>query len=102
MVGGLVFCYANINVMPVLNDAPFADSSSAVNLQQLNNHDTFNSHVNLNRNRIYNSLYKRLPTDAVTIGQEQRLIKRKYGTLILNRNNIAILHKFTTDRLIYP
>ena len=32
----------------------------------------------------------------------QKLIERKYGTLILNRNNIAILHKCATDRLIYP
>ena len=32
----------------------------------------------------------------------QRLIGRKYGTLIFNRNNIAILHKCATDRLIYP
>ena len=31
----------------------------------------------------------------------QRLIGRKYGTLIFNRNNIAILHKCAIDRLIY-
>ena len=32
----------------------------------------------------------------------QRLIGRKYGTFIFNRNNIAILHKCAIDRLIYP
>ena len=31
----------------------------------------------------------------------QRLIKRIYGTLIFNRNNIVILHKCAIDRLIY-
>ena len=93
MVNGLTVSYANMNLMPVLNVAPSADLSSAVNLSQLNNHNTFNSHVNLNRNRINNLLPGRLPTDAITVGQVQRLIGRKYGTLIFNRNNIAILHK---------
>ena len=88
--------------MPVLNVAPSADHTSAVNLSQLTNHNTFNSHVNLNRNRINNLLPGRLSTDAVTVGQVQRLIGRKYGTLIFNRNNIAILHKCAIDRLIYP
>ena len=40
--------------MPVLNVAPYADLTSAVNLSHLNNNNTFNSHVNLNRNRINN------------------------------------------------
>ena len=46
MVGGVSVGYANIMPLPVLNVAPFADISSAVNLSQLNNHNTFNSHVN--------------------------------------------------------
>ena len=79
-----------------------ADLSSAVNLSLLNNNNTFNSHVNLNRYRINNFLPERLTTDAITVGQIQRLIKRKYGTLIFNRNYIAILHKCAIDRLIYP
>ena len=72
-----------------------------MNLSQLNNHNTLNSHVNLNKNRINNLLPGRLLTDAVTVGQVQRLIGRKYDTLIFNRNNIAILHKCAIDRLIY-
>ena len=32
----------------------------------------------------------------------QRSIARKFGTLNLNRNNIAILHKCAIERLIYP
>ena len=51
-----------------------------MNLSQLNNHNTFNSHVNLNRNRINNLLPGRLPTDAIAVGQAQRLIGRKYCT----------------------
>ena len=74
MVGGLAVGYANMNLMPVLNVSPSADLSSAVNLSQLNNHNTFNSHVNLNRNRINNLLPGRLPSDAITVGQVQRLI----------------------------
>ena len=101
MVGGLAVGYANMMIMSILNVSPFADLSSAVNLSQLNNHNTFNSHVNLNRNRIHNLLPGRLTNDAVTVGQVQRLIRRKYGILIFNRNNIAILHKCATDRLIY-
>ena len=76
MVGGIVVGYANMNLLPVLNVAPSADLSSAVNLSQLNNHNTFNSHVNLNRNRINYLLPGRLPTDAITVGQVQRLIGR--------------------------
>ena len=101
IIGGVAVGNANMNLLPVLNVAPSADLSSAVNLLQLNNYNTFNSHVNLNRNRINNILPGRLPTDATTVGQVQRLIARKYGTLIFNRNNIAILHKCATDRLIY-
>ena len=48
MVGGVAVGYANMMAMPVLNVAPSADLSSAVNLSQLNNHNTFNSQVNLN------------------------------------------------------
>ena len=102
MVGGVAVGYANMMAMPVLNVAPSTDISSAVNLSQLNNHNTFNSHLNLNRNRINNLLPGRIATDPVTVGQVQRLIGRKYGTLIFNRNNIAILHKCAFDRLIYP
>ena len=102
MVGDVAVGYANMMAMPVLNVAPSADLSSAVNLSQLNNHKTFNSHVNFISHRINNLLPGRLATDAVTIGQVQKLIGRKYGTLILNRNNIAILHKCAINRLIYP
>ena len=100
MVGGVAVAYANMMAMPVLNVSPSADLSYAVNFSQLNNHNTFNSHVNLNRNRINNLLPGRLSTDGVTVQQVQRLIGRKYGTLIFNRNNIAILHKSAIDRLI--
>ena len=79
--------------MPILDVAPFADLRSAINLLQLTNQNTLNSHLNLNRNRMNNLLPGRLFTDAVTVGQLQRLIKRKFGTLIFNSNNIAILHK---------
>ena len=48
MVGGVAVGYSNMMAMPVLNVALSADLSSAVNLSQLNNHNTFNSHVNLN------------------------------------------------------
>ena len=99
--GGIAVAYANMNFIPILNVAPSADLLSAVNLSQLNNYNTFNSHVNLNKNRINNLLPGRLPSDAITVGQVQRLIGRKYGTLIFNRNNIAILHKCAIDRLIY-
>ena len=88
--------------MPLLHVAPSADLSSAVNFSKLNNHNTFNSHVNLNRNRINNLLPDQLSSDAVNVGQVHKLIGRKYGTLIFNRNNIAILHKCETDRFIYP
>ena len=102
IAGGVAVAYANMNLLPVLNVAPSIDPSSAVNLSQLNNHHTFNSHVNLNRNRINNLLPVRLLTDAITVGQVQRLIGRIYGTLIFNRNNIAILQKCAIDRVIYP
>ena len=101
MIGGVAVGYANMMAMPVLNVAPSADLLSFVNLLQLNNYNTFNSHANLNRNRINNLLPGRLPSDAITVEQVQRLIGRKYGTLIFNRNNIAILHKCANDRLIY-
>ena len=52
MVDGI----ANVMAVPVLNIAPSADFSSAVNLSQLNNHNTFNSHVNLSSHRINNLL----------------------------------------------
>ena len=59
--------YANFNLIPILNVAPSADLSSAVNISQSNNHNTFNSHVNLNRNRINNLLPGRLPSDAINV-----------------------------------
>ena len=74
MGGGVAVGYANMNFIPILNVAPSADLSSAVNLSQLTNHNAFNSHVNLNRNRINNLLPRRLSSDAITIGQVQRLI----------------------------
>ena len=40
--------------------------------------------------------------DADNVGQIQRLIGRKQGTLPVTRNNIAISHKCANDRLIYP
>ena len=46
MVDGLAVGYAYMNLMPVLNVALSANLLSAVNLSQLNNNDTFNSHVN--------------------------------------------------------
>ena len=98
MFVGSAVGYANMNLMPVKNVAPFADLSSSVYLSQLNNHNTFNSHVNLNRNRINNLLFGRLPSDAITVKQVQKLIGRKYGILIFNRNNIAILHKCAFDK----
>ena len=101
MVCGVAVGYANMIAMPVLNVELFADLSSAVNLSLLNNHNTFNSHVNLNRNRINNLLPERLSTDKVAVGQVLRLNGRKYSTLIFNRNNIAILYKCATDRFIY-
>ena len=85
MAGGVAVAYVNMNLLPGLNDAPFADLSSAVNLSQFNNNNTFNSHVNLNRNKINNLLPGRLPSDAITVGQVQRLIGLKYGTFIFNR-----------------
>ena len=102
MVGGLAVGFANMMLMPVRNVAPSADHSSAVNLSHLNNHYNFNSHINLIRNRINNLLPGRLSSDAVNVGQVQRLIGRKYGTLIFNKNNIEILQKCATDRFIYP
>ena len=102
MVACVACGYANMMAMPILNFALSADILSSVNFSQLNNHNTFNSHVNLNRNRINNLLPGRLATDAITVGQVQILICRKYGTLIFNINNIAILHKCAIYRLIYP
>ena len=87
--------------MLVLNVAPSIDLSRAVNVSQLNIHNIFNSHVNLKTNRINNLLYIRLQSDANIVGQVQRLIGGKYGTLIFNSNNIAILNKCAIDRLIY-
>ena len=101
MVGGVAVGYANMNFILILNVTLSAGLSSAVNISQLNNHNTFNTHVNLNINRINNLLLGRLPFDTITEGQVQRLIGRTYGTLIFNRNNIAILHKCAIDRLIY-
>ena len=46
MVGCIAYGYVNMMAMPVLTVAPSANLSSAVNLSQLNNHNTFNSHVN--------------------------------------------------------
>ena len=80
IAGGVAVAYANMNFIPILNVSPSADLSSDVNLSQLNNHYTFNSHVNLNRNRINNLPPGRLPSDAITVGQVQRIIGRKYGT----------------------
>ena len=102
IAGGVAVAYANMNFIPILNVAPSIDLSSAVCVSQLNNLNTFNSHVNLNRNSINNLLPGKLPSDAITVGQVRRLIGRKYGTLIFNRNNIEILHKCAIDRLIYP
>ena len=68
IVGYVAVGYANIMAIPVLNVALSADLSSAVNLSQLNNHNTFNSHVNLNKNRINNLLHGRLPFDAINVG----------------------------------
>ena len=102
MVGGVALYYANIMEMPLLNVTISAKLSSAVNYSQLNDHNIYNSLVSLNRNRIKNLQPGRLPSDAIIVGQVQRLIGRKNGKLIFNRNNIAILHKCATDRLIYP
>ena len=77
IVGDVAVFYPNMMAMPVLNVAPSPDLSSAVNLSQLNNHNTFISHVNLNRNRINNLLPGRLTNDTVTVGQLQRLIGYK-------------------------
>ena len=74
MVGGVAVGYANMMLMAILNVSPSIDPSSAVNLSQLNNHNSVNSHVNLNRNRINNLLPGRLSTDAVNLGKIQRLI----------------------------
>ena len=93
MVGGEAVNYANMMGMPVLNVAPSADFTSAVNLSQLNNYNSFNSNVNLNRNRINNLIAGRASMNAVNVRQIQCLIGGKYGTLTYNRNNIAILDK---------
>ena len=87
--------------MPVLNVDSSADLSSALNISQLRNHNSLNSNVNLNRNRIIHLLFKGLTNDSVTIGQGQRLIGRKYGIYMFNRNNIAILNKYANDYFIY-
>ena len=42
IAGGVAVAYANMNLLPVLNVAPSINPSSAVNLSQLNNHNTFN------------------------------------------------------------
>ena len=47
-----------------------------MNFSQLNNHKTFNLHVNFNKYKPNNILPVRLPTDAITVGQAQRLIGR--------------------------
>ena len=102
MVNGVALSHANIMSMPGLNVALSAYLVNAVNLLKLNNHYTFDSHVNLNRNRINNLLLWKLTSDAITILQVHKLVGRKYGTLIFNRNNISILHKCAIYRLIYP
>ena len=56
MVGGLAVGYANMNLMPVLNVSPSTDLSNAVNFSHYNNNNTFNIHINLNKNRINNLL----------------------------------------------
>ena len=102
MAGGVAVAFANINLIPILNVAPSIDPSSALNLSQLTSHNNFNSRVNWNRNRINDLLPGRLPTDAINVGQVQRSIGRKYGTLMFNRNNISLLNKCRLDWLIYP
>ena len=102
IVGGLAVGYSNMMLMPVLNVALLADLSGAVNLLQLNNYNYFNSHINLNRIKINNLLPGRLSSDAVNLRKAQRIIKRKYGTLIFNKNNIAIFDKCATNKFIYP
>ena len=46
MDGEFAVNYANMMAMPLLNVAPSADLVSAVNCSHLNNHNTFNLHVN--------------------------------------------------------
>ena len=87
--------------MPVLNVALYANLSSAVYHLQLNNHNTFNLHLNLCNHRINKLLPGRLATDAVTVWKLQRLIWRKYGTFIFYKINIAILYNCAIDILIY-
>ena len=74
MVGGVAVGYVNMMAMLVLNVAPSTDLSSAVNLSQLNNHNTFISHVNLNRNKFNNLQPGQLLTDGVAVEQVQRLM----------------------------
>ena len=40
IAGGVAVAYANMNLLPALNVTPSADLSSAVNLSQLNVHNT--------------------------------------------------------------
>ena len=54
MVGGIAVGYANMNLLQELNVALSPDLSSAVNLSQLNNYNTFNSLVDFNKNKINN------------------------------------------------
>ena len=69
MVCGVAVGYANMMAMSVLNVAPSADLTSAVNLLHLNNHNWFNSNVNLNRDRINNIVAGRASMDVVNVGQ---------------------------------
>ena len=54
MVGGIAVGCANMNLLQELNVALSPDLSSAVNLSQLNNYNTFNSLVDFNKNKINN------------------------------------------------
>ena len=66
IAGGVAVGYANMNFILIRNIALVADNSSGLNLSQLNNHNTFNSHVILNRNRFNNLLPERLPTNRTS------------------------------------
>ena len=101
MVSGVALGYANIMAMPVLNVSVSVCLISAVNLSQFNNRNNVYLHVNLNCHIINNLLPKWFTNDAITVEQVQRLIERKYGTLIFDTHNITILHKCAIDILIY-
>ena len=63
--------------MQLLNVAPSANLFSAVNFSQLNNLNTFNSHVNLISHIINNQLSGRLATNRITEEHVQKLIGQK-------------------------